>query len=106
MNKIGSMLRQARKAKKLSAREVGEKIGISTTFIYDIEKGAKGMKLETIVRLADIYDCPSLVKEYKTINNIPDKSLGLYSLDDWLIEIINADKDKKEDVKRFWLSIK
>jgi len=70
-NEFGDLLREARNASKLSAREVSEKVGVSLTFIYDIEKGRKSPKLETVTKLADLYDRPELISSFNEIHKIP-----------------------------------
>ena len=70
-NEFGDLLREARKSSKLSAREASEKVGVSLTFIYDIEKGRKSPTLETVTKLADAYNRPDLIVTYKDKKHIP-----------------------------------
>ncbi|MDR4997862.1 helix-turn-helix domain-containing protein [Brevibacillus parabrevis] len=47
-------IREVRKAQKLSGPEVAAKIGISTQYLYDIERGKRGLSAEIAGKLSDI----------------------------------------------------
>ena len=55
MNKvaIGSRLREARSMVKLTQEQLAEKVGIGTTYISDIERGAKFPSLSLFIRIVD-----------------------------------------------------
>lgn len=74
---FGNHLRKARKLSKLSARQVTERVGISMTFIYEIERGKKRPSLETVIKLSQLYKDPSLVNDYMRANNIADVQIDV-----------------------------
>ncbi len=55
MNKvaIGSRLREARSMVKLTQEQLAEKVGIGTTYISDIERGAKFPSLSLFIKIVD-----------------------------------------------------
>ncbi|MBP3627122.1 MAG: helix-turn-helix transcriptional regulator [Clostridia bacterium] len=55
MNKvaIGSRLREARSMVKLTQEQLAEKVGIGTTYISDIERGAKFPSLNLFIKIVD-----------------------------------------------------
>lgn len=50
---IGSRLREARKIAKLTQEQLSEKLGICTTYLSDIERGAKYPSFNLFVRIVD-----------------------------------------------------
>lgn len=56
MKLLGKRLRSCRLAKRLSQDIVAEEIGITTKFYSSIERGVKGMSLETLLKLKSFYD--------------------------------------------------
>lgn len=56
MNEFGGYLFRLREASGLSLREAGAKIGISNTYLHQIEKGTRNPpRHEVLERLADAY---------------------------------------------------
>ncbi|MFD1954260.1 helix-turn-helix domain-containing protein [Paenibacillus thailandensis] len=47
-------IRELRKSLKLTGPEVSAKLGISTQYLYDIEKGKRGLSAEIVSKLSDI----------------------------------------------------
>jgi transcriptional regulator with XRE-family HTH domain len=70
-------LRETREKKKMSAADVARKASLNRTFIYDIESGRKNPSLETIVKLSEVYNDPSLVQEYIRAYNISDVQIDV-----------------------------
>ncbi len=54
-NKIGEVLTGLRKEKKISQKEIAEKINISQRAYAHYEKGDREPNIETMIRLADYY---------------------------------------------------
>ena len=54
MRIIGENLRKYREANGLTQEELSEKVGISTSFYANIERGAKGISIFTLRELADV----------------------------------------------------
>ena len=50
---IGSRLREARTLVKLTQEQLAEKVGIGTTYISDIERGAKFPSLSLFIKIVD-----------------------------------------------------
>lgn len=50
---IGSHLREARNIAKLTQEQLAEKVNVSTTYISDIERGAKFPSLSLLIKLAN-----------------------------------------------------
>lgn len=50
---IGSRLREARNMTKLTQEQLAEKLGIGTTYISDIERGAKFPSLSLFIKIVD-----------------------------------------------------
>ena len=50
---IGSRLREARNIVKLTQEQLAEKVGIGTTYISDIERGAKFPSLSLFIKIVD-----------------------------------------------------
>ncbi|MBE6903641.1 MAG: helix-turn-helix transcriptional regulator [Ruminococcaceae bacterium] len=53
---IGSRLRKARNKAKLTQEQLAEKVDISTTYISDIERGAKFPSLSLFIKLVNALD--------------------------------------------------
>ena len=52
-NSLGERIRIARTTKKLTQERLAEKIGVSTNFISQIERGISKMSVKSIVLIAD-----------------------------------------------------
>jgi len=50
---IGSRLREARNIVKITQEQLAEKVGIGTTYISDIERGAKFPSLNLFIKIVD-----------------------------------------------------
>ncbi len=53
-----NMLRTARKAKGLTMKELGEKVGVSESAISQYENGKREADYDTILKISEILDCP------------------------------------------------
>ena len=51
---MGTRIRQLRKQNHMTQAALGEKVGMSTSFIGHIERGTRIASLETLVRLSDV----------------------------------------------------
>lgn len=51
---MGKRLEEVREGRGLTREEVAEKAGISTKFLYEVERGKKGISAQTLLRLAQI----------------------------------------------------
>lgn len=49
---IGSRMKQVRKNHNMSREQLAEQAGVSSKFIYEIERGMKGMSAETLSKIA------------------------------------------------------
>lgn len=55
-NEIGSRIQKVRKASKLTQMVFAEKIGVSTQYISDLERGTVGASVQTIIKICDTLD--------------------------------------------------
>ncbi len=53
---IGQRIKQARQAKGMSQMELAEAIGISVSFLSNIEVGKQSMNIRTLIAISDILD--------------------------------------------------
>ena len=49
---MGKRLEEVRESRGMTREEVAEKAGISTKFLYEVERGKKGISAQTLLRLA------------------------------------------------------
>ncbi len=60
INVVGEQLREAREDKGLSLRQLAEDSGVAFARIWEIEKGAKAARIDTIGRIAEALDIDAL----------------------------------------------
>lgn len=58
MSTIGERIREARKARGMTQRELGERSGIAEPTIRKYESGRLNPKIETLQKLAEALDTP------------------------------------------------
>jgi XRE family transcriptional regulator, fatty acid utilization regulator len=65
--KLGIVMRSLRKRAGLTQVEAAERIGIRSTFVSQIENGARGMRWHTMLALLDAYnaDLTDVAARYK-----------------------------------------
>ena len=51
-HEMGKRLEKVRESRGMTREEAAEKAGISTKFLYEVERGKKGISSQTVVRLA------------------------------------------------------
>jgi HTH-type transcriptional regulator/antitoxin HipB len=51
--KIGLIIRDARKSKKLTQKELAERIGVTKTIITNYEAGKQNLTIDTLQKVAD-----------------------------------------------------
>ena len=56
LSDIGKRIKQARQAKGLSQMELAEAVGISVSFLSNIEVGRQSMNIRTLIAISDILD--------------------------------------------------
>ena len=54
---IGERIKNLRQHHNLTREEVAEKAEISSKFLYEIEKGTKGLSADTLLRIARTLSC-------------------------------------------------
>lgn len=61
---IGDNIAEYRKLAGMSQQQLSEKVGISPAFMSRVERGAKMMKIETLLRIADALNvsCDALLR--------------------------------------------
>lgn len=53
---VGQQIREARKAKGLTQKELGEKLGVSHTTVNIYENGGQNLTLNTMQRIAQVLE--------------------------------------------------
>jgi UDP-N-acetylglucosamine 1-carboxyvinyltransferase len=51
--KVGQQIREARKAKGMTQKELGEKLGVSESVVTNYESGKQNLTLETLQKVAE-----------------------------------------------------
>ncbi|WP_020597507.1 helix-turn-helix domain-containing protein [Spirosoma panaciterrae] len=51
---VGQLIREARKAKGLTQKELGEKMGISESAVNRYENGSANLSLKTVEKIAEV----------------------------------------------------
>jgi transcriptional regulator with XRE-family HTH domain len=99
---FASILRNERKTKKITLRELSEKIGISYSSLGKYERGEYEPDIKTIIKLSSFFDVSvdyllglTPIKNYKTIGTLYDKNL-INSIDQ-----LDIDPAIKEGVEKF-----
>lgn len=63
-------IREVRKLRGLSGPEVATKLGISTQYLYDMERNKRGLNSEIVSKLSDIYKATTDYLLGKTDENL------------------------------------
>lgn len=81
---IGEKINKLRTEKKLSMRELGEKLGVSHAHISKLEKGINGPSVDLLEKIAEFFDIDIsyffITKEEEQIFTVNERSL-LYERD-------------------------
>jgi HTH-type transcriptional regulator/antitoxin HipB len=51
--RVGQQIREARKAKGLTQKELGEKLGVSESTVNQYESGKQNLTIDTLTKIAD-----------------------------------------------------
>ena len=51
--RVGNQIRNARKAKGLTQKELGEKLGVADSVVTNYESGKQNLTIETLEKIAD-----------------------------------------------------
>ena len=86
---FGENVRKFRLLKKWSQAELAEKIEISDAFLAHVERGTRGVSMETIELLARCFEIPYSALFEENNNSIGNYSEVLFSLEKELKEKIN-----------------
>lgn len=54
--KVGQLIRDARKAKGLTQKELGEKLGVADSVITNYESGRQNLTIDTLQRIAEVLE--------------------------------------------------
>lgn len=105
---IGKELRTLRRAKDITIAEVADKVGISTTYMSEIERDLKSPSDEVIIKLSNVLEVPE-VELFDGFNKIPEsvekELLDDNPLLDILYEISNEPIFTKKEKKDFYKTI-
>lgn len=99
---FATILRNERKNRKITLRELSEKIGISYSSLGKYERGEYEPDINTIIKISAFFDVSvdyllglTPIKNYKTIGTLYDKNL-INSVDQ-----LEIDPDIKDGVEKF-----
>ena len=106
---IGNELRSLRKAKNLHVKDIAEDVGVSSTYISEIERNNKVPSNELIEKMAVVYSMEQK-QLYKGFKVMPDNMLyeltsehGLYDL---LYELAEDESITREEKDEFYQKVK
>ncbi len=54
---IGERIKEIRNAKKLTREQLAIKAGLSSKFIYEVEKGIKGLSVDSLIKITKALEC-------------------------------------------------
>ena len=57
-NKFGKRLRKLRRNSDITQEELAEKIGVSSNFISQLERGINAPSFEVLAKLAEVFEVP------------------------------------------------
>jgi transcriptional regulator with XRE-family HTH domain len=119
MIEFGHRIKRLRQQRALSLRELGERSGVSYSFINSIENNRFNPSRETVIALADTLNSPDknellLLAGFAPIEEDPTSSTGAppaADLDDpevslFFKDFANAPKERRDEMLRFWNFIK
>lgn len=95
---VGERIKRLRKERKLTLRELSEKVDISISFLSDIENGRSNPSLERLKSIAEALDTTVsylLGEEDNSIKGQPDNTLKLTRRDEREIEKILEETRRK-----------
>lgn len=85
--KIGEKIRQIRKTKKLSMKDLARKVGVSFSYIAKMETGQNRINVEVLSKIAKALRVPldSLLSQNSESSPFDEDQPGWYSLKDFFI---------------------
>ena len=54
---LGDRILELRKANNFTRDQLASKTGLSSKFLYEIERGKKGLSVESLIKIADALSC-------------------------------------------------
>ena len=54
---LGERILKLRKANNLTRDQLANKAGLSAKFLYEVEKGKKGLSVESLIKIAEVLSC-------------------------------------------------
>ena len=90
---IGNRIKKLRECRNLTREELAEKAEISSKFLYEVEKGRKGLSADTLLKLSRTLSCScDYILTGKTFEREDDEQL---------IQLLRefTDKDREYAVK-------
>ncbi|MGN1387595.1 MAG: helix-turn-helix domain-containing protein [Bacillus sp. (in: firmicutes)] len=106
---IGNELRSLRKAKNLHVKDIAEDVGVSSTYISEIERNNKVPSNELIEKMAQTYNVDEK-RLYKGFNIIPESVIfeltSTYGLYDLFYELSEDESITREEKDEFYQKVK
>lgn len=83
MIKIGSRIREERKKRNFTIAELSERVGISSNFLGNIERGVDIPSVETLINIANalFVGVDTLLQGSLEVNNTGDNSVDFESME-------------------------
>lgn len=108
MSNLANRLKEARKNKRYTQKEVSEKLGISIGTLSGYERSYREPDIKTIKRLAELYDVSSawLMDEEEEDTSSIERFFDDPDLETWYRELPESDEEELRQMKEIWEIIK
>lgn len=107
---LGSTIKTYRRNKKITLKELAEKVGITASFLSDIENGKKQPSVETLSKLAEAFEVPlyMLFKDTSNEETLEIRSEDTLSQNSFILQakaLFLSDSLTKEDKEAIFKDI-
>jgi transcriptional regulator with XRE-family HTH domain len=71
MNRFGEKLRTLREQRSLSLKQLGDKLNVSKTYVWEMEKGEKIPNIVMLTKICDVFgvSCDKLIRDELELDN-------------------------------------
>ena len=73
MNRFGEKLRTLRERRSLSLKQLGDLLGVSKTFLWELEMGEKIPNIAMLTKICDVFgvSCDKLIRDEAELDHEP-----------------------------------
>jgi transcriptional regulator with XRE-family HTH domain len=103
MKTFGNIIRDLRKQKGITQKELAQSLQLSESTIGMYERNERQPDYNTLIRIADYFNVSTDFLLGRDFNVKEDRNNK--ELDQWLNDIKLAPSQKREELKRFWIFI-